>query len=201
MIFLDDEYNRIFEEMGTIRKRLNELEEDKKIQEFLRLKRDYEILSKEKNRIYKVMKYEEYERCQHILVYTKITKDVRGRIQKSCGCIKCGLDDRVLHNKTSEVFYDQKVMYDFLKEKSPWGVQGKDSGYACSLPLARAIYSRIKEVHPDIDDKTALKYFEIALDNIRKIPVSKNREFKRAVRLSLCGQFNKWYEQDVIKEQ
>ena len=65
------------------------------------------------------------------------------------------------------------------------------------LDLAKAIYSKIKESHPDIDDETARKYFEIALDNIRKIKVNDERKVSRAKRLSLSPKFNKWTGCDV----
>lgn len=200
MIFLDDEYNRVSEELDLIHERTQKLEEDYRVKEYIKLKRDEKILLKEQKRLYKFMKYEEYEKCEHILVYTKISKDHRGRTQKACGCIKCGLDDRVLRNNPDELLYEQQVMFDYFKDKSPLGVKGKESGYACSLPLATALYRKINEAYPDINDKTALKYFEIALDNIRNIQVSRHRQVKRALRLSLPGTFDKWYGEDVIEK-
>ena len=62
----------------------------------------------------------------------------------------------------------------------------------CNLDLAKAIYSKIKEAHPDIDDETARKYFEISLDDIRNIKVNDERKKSRAKRLSLNPDFNKW---------
>ena len=74
--------------------------------------------------------------------------------------------------------------------------KGIHSNEICDIKLAKAIYSRIKETHPDIDDETARKYFEIALNDIRNIKVSEKRKINRAKRLSL-GKFNNWHVKDV----
>ena len=63
---------------------------------------------------------------------------------------------------------------------------------SCNLQLAMAIYNKIIEKYPDIDDETALKYFEIALDNIRDIKVSSKRKRSRAIRLNLNPNFSNW---------
>lgn len=141
--------------------------------------------------LYSEMKYDEYASCKHILI--NLT-DAFGR--KFCqGCIKCGLDERVELNANFDLdgfTEEQKVMYRYLKEHLLSGNVSTISFDICDLDLARAIYKKIKEAHPDIDDVTATKYFEIALDNIRNIEVSEERKKSRAKRLSLTPDFNKW---------
>lgn len=90
---------------------------------------------------------------------------------------------------------EQRVMYDFLENYSYRS--GIDTHVSCDLDLAKAIYSKIKEAHPDIDDEIARKYFEIALDNIRKIKVNDERKVSRAKRLSLSPKFNEWTARDI----
>lgn len=85
-------------------------------------------------------------------------------------------------------------MYDYLSEKD---LRGKETKIACNLDLAQAIYSKIKEMHPDIVDDMAVKYFEIALDNIRNIKASEERKTNRAKRLSLDPEFKSWYASGV----
>ena len=63
--------------------------------------------------------------------------------------------------------------------------------------FSKSIYTRIKETHPDIDDDMAIKYFEIALNNIRNIKVSEERKINRAKRLSLDPKFKSWNCSDV----
>ena len=54
------------------------------------------------------------------------------------------------------------------------------------------MYSKIVEYHPEIDDVTALKYFEIALDNMRNIRVTDDRKESRVKRLMLKPGFHNW---------
>lgn len=140
------------------------------------------------------MKNEEYKCCEHILVYSEIDYDrYEGRTHRSCGCIKCGLDNSVLSKKVGLTFY-QMIMYDYLRKRH---LMGKETKIACDLSLAQAIYSKIKETHPDINDEMAIKYFEIALNDIRNIKVSEERKTNRAKRLSLDPKFKSWNAQDV----
>ena len=67
-----------------------------------------------------------------------------------------------------------------------------DINIVCDKELAMALYKKIREYHPDIDDKTVIKYFEIALDDIRNIEVSDERKKSRAKRLGLRRDFNRW---------
>lgn len=85
-------------------------------------------------------------------------------------------------------------MYDYLRKHH---LRGKETNITCDLELAHAIYSKVKEVHPDIADDTALGYFEIALNNIRNTKVSEERKTNRAKRLSLGPKFNNWNASDV----
>lgn len=62
----------------------------------------------------------------------------------------------------------------------------------CDFDLAKAIYTKIKEAHPNIDDETARKYFEVSLNDISEIKVNDERKTNRAKRLSLDSKFNKW---------
>lgn len=87
-------------------------------------------------------------------------------------------------------------MYDYLR-KNNCRIKGIETEIACDLDLAQAIYSKIKEAHPDIDDKTAIKYFEIALGDIRNIKVNENRKINRAKRLLLEPSFTRWNGWDV----
>lgn len=120
-----------------------------------------------------------------------------GRVYKSCGCIKCGLDDSVLDKKRKWLSFHQKIMYDYLKEKY---LKGYKTEIACDLDLAQAIYSKIKEAHSDIDDEMAIKYFKVALDDIRNIKVSDERKTSRAKRLSLNHKFRRWNARDVYND-
>lgn len=201
---LKERYEKIKLTMNETVNKINALLDDEKVKEYLELRRQLESLSEQQKEFYRLIRIKEYSSCKHIWVSTLHDYDpIEGRATDYCGCMKCGLDQRVfyiagpLRNKNILTF-DQSVMYDFMKDNR-YFEQGINTKVLCDLDLARAIYSKIKEAHPDIDDVTAIKYFEIALDNIRNIKVSKERKISRAKRLSLSPDFNRWKSLDVRK--
>ena len=79
-----------------------------------------------------------------------------------------------------------------LKDFSLTALNGTFLGIECDIDLARKIFSRIIETHPNIDDETAIKYFVKALNDIRDKEVSDERQESRAKRLSLNPDFRRW---------
>lgn len=195
MTDLKKEYNEIIEQRRRIIEEIQPLEENEIVKKYFELKRQNEILYEKQLALYKKMKNEEYDSCEHILVYSEIEHDrYEGRTYKKCGCIKCGLNENVLTSQRNWLQFNEKIMYDYLSEKRLRGVETK---IACDLDLAQAIYSKIKVAHPNLDDNTAKKYFEIALDDIRNIKVNDERKTSRAKRLSLDSKFKSWNREDV----
>ena len=92
---------------------------------------------------------------------------------------------------------EQRILYDFMKSHP--SCYGINSNIICDLDLAKAIYARIKEVHPNIDDEKAVKYLKVALHNIRFTKVSEERKESRAKRLSLKSEFKKWNIFDISR--
>ena len=190
------------------KQRENILDELKLLRENEAVKRYFSLIDQNKNlcskqlELYQGIKQEEYKSCEHILVHSKIDYDrYEGRTYKSCGCIKCGLDNSVLNYEWEYLPIERQIMYTHLKEECFAGmIKGVETEVACDLDLAQAIFSKIKEVHPDIDDTTAIKYFEIALDDIRNIKVSDERKVGRAKRLSLNPEFKRWSYDDVCND-
>ena len=80
-------------------------------------------------------------------------------------------------------------MHDYLEENP--NLNGIQTNYACDLELAQTIYSRIKEVLPDINDETARKYFEIALDNYILYRYDNKIKNQKRKRLGLRPTFNR----------
>lgn len=174
---------------------MNQLREDDRVKKYIELQSKNETLYNEQIALYQELKKEEYSSCNHILVYSEIDYDrYEGRSYKSCGCIKCGLDGSVLSQSREYLPFSQKIMYDYLRKNR---LRGKETNITCDLDLAHAIYSKVKEVHPDINDDTAIGYFEIALNNIRNTKVSEERKTNRAKRLSLGSKFKNWNASDV----
>lgn len=192
---LKEKYEELKAQRIRIIDELKALREDKKVKRYIELQEQNETLYNRQLDLSKEIKKEEYSSCEHVLVYSEIDYDrYEGRTYKSCGCIKCGLDGSVSNQDREYLSFSQKIMYDYLRKPH---LRGKETNITCDLELAHAIYSKIKEVHPDIDDDTALGYFEIALNNIRNTKVSEERKTNRAKRLSLGSKFNNWNASDV----
>ena len=180
-----NEYNNICKKRATVVKEINKLKENDAVKRYIELVSLNKSIKEEQKNIYNEMQMENYTNCNHILVYTKEKYDYNtDNYYKCCGCIKCGLDNEVLDYPKDELNNDKLIMYNYLKKK--YITSGTlNSHVMCDLDLACAIYRKIKNKYPDIDDKLALKYFEIALDNMENIPVNESRLESRAKRLSL----------------
>lgn len=201
MTTLKERYEEIVSERKKLIAKINELANDDKVKKYFELCRQNDSLATQQKDLYKRIRIEEYSYCNHIWVTTLHDYDsIEGRSYNYCGCMKCGLDQRVFHlmencHKLDYLTLEQQIMYNFMYGSSY--KSGIDTKVLCDLDLAKAIYAKIKEVYPDIDDEMARKYFEIALDNIRRTKVSDERKTNRAKRLLLNPKFNKWTGYDV----
>lgn len=196
----EKDYYDIHRYVEETEKSLSKIEKDKKVQLYINLKHRYENLLNLENKLYKKMKYEEYSKCNHILVYSKENKDEKtSTLYTYCGCIKCGLTDLVLSRKyvNKGLSGKEKVMHDYLADNHIIYLLGKQLPVSCDLSLAQSIYKRIKEAKPDLDDDTICEYFERALAHIRNNKVNEYRKNNRAKRLSLDPDFNKWNSDDI----
>lgn len=188
-----ENYERKLTEMKEIEIQLEALKKDKQVQKYLTLNDQRLELNSKLLNLYSSMKKEEFSECSHIWIpISKSTDDYEGRSDTDYGCMKCGLDQRILSVSNPRVLSVQdRVMYNYLFEH--YAIRkGIKSHIVCDFDLARAMYAKIVENHPDIDDVTALKYFEVALDNMRDIRVNEDRKESRAKRLMLKPGFNRW---------
>lgn len=201
MSTLQEQYAKIVSERKEIITQINELADNEKVKTYFRLCNQNNQLAEQQKDLYKQIKVEEYSSCNHIWVTTLHDYDsFEGRSYNYCGCMKCGLDQRIFNlmencHKSDYLTLEQQIMYNFMYRSSY--KSGIDTKVLCDLDLAKAIYAKIKEAHPDIDDEIARKYFEIALDNIRKSKVNDERKASRIKRLSLNPKFNKWTGHDI----
>ena len=195
---LKKEYDEITEQRAVVIDELKQLKNNEVVKRYLELKEKNDSLYDKQLNLYDSIKREEYDECKHILVFSKIDYDrYEGRTYRSCGCIKCGLDNSVLDQERDWLTHTQKIMYDYLRKNHLNGIK---TDILCDIDLATSIYSKIKEAHPNIDDETAIKYFEIALDNIRNIEVNDERKISRAKRLSLSPKFKRWNGRDICND-
>ena len=195
-----DQIQKITEERAKILSELKELMETEPLKKYFELRNKSEELLRKRNKLIEKKRINEFNNCEHLLVITRYDYDsYEGRSEKYYGCIKCGLNHEVLSKNhyifgTDLLSHEEKIMYNYLKK---YYMEGSHIHVFCDMDLACAIYAKIKENHPDIDDETATKYFEIALDNMRDIKVSDSRLESRAKRLSLAPNFNRWNVKDV----
>ena len=192
-------YNEIVNKRKEVIEELVILENSDIVSKYLRLKKENLELLEQEQELYTHIKKQSYASCKHLTIYTKVYYDyLDGKRYTSCGCMKCGLNSNVLDYDRKWLSIEERTMYDYLKKNMNFR---STSDVICDLSLAKAIYKKIKENHPGINDKLARKYFEIALDNIRSIPVNEKRKESRIKRLNLKSNFNKWNVKDVTMDE
>ena len=188
---LKEKYEQITNQRKNILDEINILKEDETVKRFFELCEKDDELARHQARIYKQVKTEEYTFCDHIWI---CLQDDSYHDHAYNGCIKCGLDERAfeLRSKYGDygLTFDQKIMYDSMAYRPCRGGRFLEV-YRCDFDLAKAIYTKLKETHPDIDDVEAIDYLTAALHNISKNKVSDERKRSRARRLSLDPDY-KW---------
>ena len=187
--YIRADFSDIDKEYRNIEKEIWGLEENPIVKKYIELQAKKNALATKRKNLYGLMKYGEYENCNHLW---GISMDEYGEYDYVC--VKCGLNYKSLRltnrGKEDSLSFDERVMASVLKGQS--FVNDADINIVCDIELAMALYKKIREYHPDIDDKTAVKYLEIALEDIRNIEVSEKRKKNRAKRLGLRHDFNRW---------
>lgn len=196
-----DKYNSLLEEKEEIDNELKDLESNPLIRRYFELKQKELVLFKEELDLYKKIKFDEYSNCNHVLVTSEVQHDyVEGRKYLYNGCIKCGLNEAVSELEKDEMDTDERIQYEYLRNKRSFSsLQGKHTDEACNIRLAHAIYKRIVECYPNIDDNKLIKYFGSALNGIRKHEVNESRKDSRTKRLNLRKGFSNWTSSGVHK--
>ena len=147
-----------------------------------------------RKRIYREVRYGEFSRCDHVWIVSKEDRDILSEnTYQYCGCIKCGLNERVLDCYDRDLLsFEDQVIYDYLSFCNLNSLPGMRSDLVCDLDLARAIYLKVRERYPSVGDDRLLWYVGAALNSIRNVDVSEDRKADRAKRLALRLDFDKW---------
>ncbi len=183
---LEEELKEVQGKRKNISKELQALEESEVVKRYLTLQEQREKIYKEENDLYRKLRIEQFDLCDHILVYTEtVSEDYGGHTYRRKGCMKCGLNENVRDRDISTLSEDQKIMLSYLQGLSFGIEKGIDTELTCNLDLAISIYSKIKEAKPDIDDELAAKYFKVALEDIRNKETSDERKEDRTKKMSL----------------
>lgn len=169
---------KIENERKNIIQELKKLRESKIIKKYFDLSsRNDELLSQQKKLIREI-KTNEYKKCNHIFIMTRYNYDYsfEGLSEKFYGCVKCGLNEEVLTKYKYGIEFltlEEQIMHDYIRTYHMGGIY-IDKLY--DLEEGRSIYNNIKSACSNIDDKTACKYLEIALEAYEK--ENKNKEKK-----------------------
>ena len=198
---LREKYKNVLEKKEVMINELRELETNELIRRYFALKQTEMSLYSEELELKKKIKFYEYRNCNHLLVVSEVQHDYdHDKKYSYCGCIKCGLDEAVTNLDLDEMSYDEKIQYEFLKNKNSFSsLIGTYTDESCDMGLATAIYKRILEHYPNIDDNKLIKYFGATLKGIRSHKVCSLRRDSRVKRLNLKKGFNNWSEEGIHK--
>lgn len=203
---LESKYENISNRLKKISNELMSFEKENAdiLKKYDELQNESKKIYGEYRAIHKQVLIKKYNNCNHLMIRSHIERDYSygGKSSATRTCLKCGLD---------EIVNDNYYYYGFISEDEAEAmktyIKNNHFGYfdrsvasneICDSELACAIYQKIKEINPDIDDDTAIKYWEIALENIRKKNITEEQKEHRAKRLSLHRDFKRWNSADVI---
>lgn len=195
---LKSKYDKVVEDRKKVIQELDELKENEFVKRYFELSKIDNKLSIEQHGLYTKIKIEEFSSCDHLWITCEFNVDkIDGHTERFDGCIKCGLNWKIFREDYNSLeTVDERIMHYVLNSDRAIA-EGHTLNEFCNLELGKAIYSKIIENNPNIDEETACKYFEIALNNIRNIEVNDDRKISRAKRLSLNPSFNKWNRDDI----
>ncbi len=136
----------------------------------------------------KISRYDECKNCKHKFIASFVETNLNnGEKEVYFGCVKCGIDESILRIiDYADLTPEEQDEVNYLRSEDMYHRDDVtfDEDTVCHLPLAMAIYSRIKETKPDLDEETTFKYFKRALAGMRKSN-NEARKVGRIRRLSL----------------
>lgn len=162
------EYLGLKEALEIMDRKVNELEREEVVQEYLSLREKREKITERVNRI-KALSTE----------FTGSRESDNQLYSEPAGGLTSTQENSKIPYDTCGHLQNHKLVDDSIE-------------FECSLELAHAIYTRLKEEYPERPDEAIARYFTASLYMIQKHPVSEKRKAGRAKRLGLSEDFNKW---------
>ena len=98
MNILKEQYEDVVKRREKLMEEISELSNDETVKKYFKLCQKNNVLISRENELYEQIKNEEYSHCNHIWV--RLLKDYdsyEGRTDIYCGCMKCGLDEKVIY--------------------------------------------------------------------------------------------------------
>lgn len=178
------EYTKLLEEIEIMKK-------EDSVVKYCHLLEKRESLDEKIRTIYIQKKLQEYNSCNHLWV--EMPGEEHSPIYvNAVGCVKCGIDTGIRRRKKME---DMNLEEQAIMEYSKVGINRSFDfvNVVCDLNLGRAIFNKINEQYPGLDNRTLAQYFVTALKDIRNIKVNEERQKNRAKRLGLDKKFKNWH--------
>ena len=172
MMSIKKEYQKYKEERAKICKKIVKLEQKPDVAKYRQLKLMNRKLKEHEDLLYKQMMFEEYDNCDHVLIYTTEDTEKRsGRIYKYCGCIKCGLDESIKIPKDTKLKLTQQTQLDYLRTHD---LKGTQIEIDCDIDTACEICKGILKENKNIDDKALISLFKLTFTHILGYNTSEN---------------------------
>lgn len=168
------EYLGLKEALEIMDRKVNELEREEVVQEYLSLRETREKITERVNRIKALST--EFTGSRE---YDNQLYPGPANLEEPAGGLTSTQENSKISYDTSDHLQNHKLVDDSIE-------------FECSLELAHAIYTRLKEEYPGRPDEAIARYFTSALYMIQKYPVSEKRKAGRAKRLGLSEDFNEW---------
>ena len=189
----EKEYLELKKQIELAKNKVDAVKKLEEVESYLELKKEYEYLKSLEESKYTKMQYRKYMNCKHLFVCTNHYQDIKGNTSRryfDFGCLKCGLNTLLTRYNDRDLTLDEKINKSWCQNFS---VNGRVSlNMDIDLELATAIYKKLKEKYPYIDEDRIIKYLEIAVDNMRNINVTEERKQSRIKRLNLSEDFYSW---------
>ena len=173
------EYSDLLSEKDRINSDINELMQSEELKKFFKLKEDFKEITSRLKDLHKKIKIDEYNTCNHIMIYT----NDQDADKRTCGCIKCGLDNSVLDKPLGSLSDEDMIMYQYLHNNKP-ETSTLNTHRICDLKTGCSIYKAIVKSNPNIDDKDAVNLFEVALDNLEGEKEKYNDDITKRISLT-----------------
>ena len=194
---LQDEFDKVTDEIKRKREEKKELEKDEKIKKYLDLKELLEELNTKQYELSKSIQKDIYDKCKHIIV--DIHEVHTGSILLFHGCVKCGLTDKIIYDRNNKEYleFEEMVMLEYLNNDHK-KITGINNGISADLELAKAVYNDIEVKHPQYSDVDKARSLREALENIQNNTdvISKPG---LARKLGLKPDFNYWDKINTIE--
>ena len=187
---LQDEFDKVTDEIKRKREEKKELEKDEKVKKYIELKKLLEELDTKQYELSRDIQKDIFDRCNHIIV--RIHEVHNGTVLLFRGCVRCGLTDKIIYDRNNREYleFEEMVMLDYLINDHK-EIIGLDVGISGDLELAKAVYNEIEVKHPQSSDRDKAVSLRETLENIQNNTdvISKP---KLARKLGLKPDFNNW---------